>query len=85
MYKTIFKTIVLLSSLQAVAQENQNDISENYFTENDTVKKLKEVVIEAKKTLQNLQLTELESKKKIYLKLFRLLVQKLSNNNNRFV
>ena len=43
MHKTIFKTIVLLSSLQAVAQENQNDISENYFTENDTVKKLKEV------------------------------------------
>ena len=48
MYKNIFKSIVLLSSLQAVSQENLNDISENYFTENDTVKKLKEVVIEAK-------------------------------------
>ena len=48
MYKNIFKSIVLLSSLQAVSQENLNDVSENYFTENDTVKKLKEVVIEAK-------------------------------------
>ena len=48
MYKNIFKSIVLLSSLQAVSQENLNDVSENYFTANDTVKKLKEVVIEAK-------------------------------------
>ena len=48
MYKNIFKTIVLLSSLQAVSQENLNDVSENYFIENDSVKKLKEVVIEAK-------------------------------------
>ena len=43
MYKNILKTIVLLSSLQAIAQENPNDVSENYFTVNDTVKKLKEV------------------------------------------
>ena len=42
MYKNIFKSILLLSSLQAVSQENLNDVSENYFTENDTVKKLKE-------------------------------------------
>lgn len=48
MYKTIFKTIVILSSLQAMAQEHNNDISDNFFTENDTVKKLKEVIIEAK-------------------------------------
>ena len=48
MYKNILKTIVLLSSLQAIAQENPNDVSENYFTENDTVKKLKEVVVSAK-------------------------------------
>ena len=44
MYKNIFKSIVLLSSFQAVAQQTPNDVSENYFTENDTVKKLKEVV-----------------------------------------
>ena len=43
MYKNIFKSIVLLSSFQAVAQQTPNDVSENYFTENDTVKKLKEV------------------------------------------
>lgn len=49
MYKNIFKTIVLLSSLQAISQENLNDVSEYNFTENDTVKKLKEVLIEAKK------------------------------------
>ena len=49
MYKNIFKSIVLLSSFQAVAQQTPNDVSENYFTENDTVKKLKEVVIEVKK------------------------------------
>lgn len=48
MYKHILKTIVLLSALQAVSQENLNDVSEYNFTENDTVKKLKEVVIEAK-------------------------------------
>ena len=48
MYKNILKTIVLLSSLQAIAQENPNDVSENYFTVNDTVKKLKEVVVTAK-------------------------------------
>lgn len=48
MNKTIFKTIVILSSLQAMAQEHNNDISDNFFTENDTVKKLKEVIIEAK-------------------------------------
>ena len=48
MYKNIFKSIVLLSSFQAVAQQTPNDVSENYFTENDTVKKLKEVVIEVK-------------------------------------
>ena len=48
MYKNIFKSIVLLFSFQAVAQQTPNDVSENYFTENDTVKKLKEVVIEAK-------------------------------------
>ena len=48
MYKNIFKSIVILLSLQAAAQQNPNDVSENYFTENDTVKKLKEVVIEAK-------------------------------------
>ncbi len=48
MYKNIFKSIVLLSSLQAVSQENLNDVSENYFTENDTVKKLKEIVVGSK-------------------------------------
>ena len=48
MSKNIFKSIVILLSLQAAAQQNPNDVSENYFTENDTVKKLKEVVIEAK-------------------------------------
>lgn len=48
MYKNIFKTIVLLSSLHAMAQEHNNDISDNFFMENDTVKKLKEVIIEAK-------------------------------------
>ena len=37
-----------MSSLQAISQENLNDVSEYNFTENDTVKKLKEVVIEAK-------------------------------------
>ncbi|UGS22856.1 TonB-dependent siderophore receptor [Flavobacterium channae] len=48
MSKNIFKAIVLLSSLQAVSQENLNDVSENYFTLNDSVKTLKEVVIEVK-------------------------------------
>lgn len=48
MYKNIFKSIVLLFSLNAIAQENPNDVSENYFTVNDTVKKLKEVVVTAK-------------------------------------
>lgn len=45
MYKNIFKSI--LFSLQAIAQENPNDISENYFTVNDTVK-TKEVIVTAK-------------------------------------
>ena len=48
MYRNIFKSIVLLFSLNAIAQENPNDVSENYFTVNDTVKKLKEVVVTAK-------------------------------------
>lgn len=48
MSKNIFKTLVLLLSLQAIAQENPNDVSENYFTENDTVKTLKEVVVNGK-------------------------------------
>ena len=48
MYKNIFKSIVLLSSFQAVAQQTPNDVSENYFTENDTVKTLNEVVINGK-------------------------------------
>lgn len=45
MYKNIFKSIALLLSLQAVAQEKTNEEFENYFTENDTVKNLKEVAI----------------------------------------
>lgn len=48
MYKNIFKSIVILFSLQAVAQQTPNDVSENYFTENDTVKTLNEVVINGK-------------------------------------
>jgi len=47
MYKNIFKTIVLLTSLQVLAQEH-NDVSENFDFETDTVKRLKEVVIEVK-------------------------------------
>ncbi|EAZ95189.1 ferrichrome-iron receptor [Flavobacteria bacterium BAL38] len=48
MYKNIFKSIVILFSLEAAAQQNLNDVSinENYLTENDTVKRLKEVVIQ---------------------------------------
>ncbi len=53
MYKNIFKTIVLLSSLQTMAQEQSKDISENFITDRDTVKKLNEVVIEGKHTPQN--------------------------------
>ena len=45
MCKNIFKTIALLLSLQAVSQEKTNEEFENYFTENDTVKNLKEVAI----------------------------------------
>ncbi len=45
MCKNIFKSIALLLSLQAVAQEKTNEEFENYFTENDTVKNLKEVAI----------------------------------------
>lgn len=47
MYKNIFKTIVLLTSLQVLAQEH-NDVSENFDFETDTIKRLKEVVIEVK-------------------------------------
>jgi iron complex outermembrane recepter protein len=53
MYKNIFKTIVILSSLQTMAQEQSKDISENFITDRDTVKKLNEVVIEGKHTPQN--------------------------------
>lgn len=45
MCKNIFKTIALLLSLQAASQEKTNEEFENYFTENDTVKNLKEVAI----------------------------------------
>ena len=45
MCKNIFKTIALLLSIQAVSQEKTNEEFENYFTENDTVKNLKEVAI----------------------------------------
>src|SRR5574343_361132 len=45
MCKNIFKTIALLLSLQAVSQEKTNEEFENYFTENNTVKNLKEVAI----------------------------------------
>ncbi len=45
MCKNIFKTIALLLSLQATSQEKTNEEFENYFTENDTVKNLKEVAI----------------------------------------
>ena len=37
MYKKYFKTIVLLTSLQVLAQEH-NDVSENFDFETDTVK-----------------------------------------------
>ncbi|WP_445719561.1 TonB-dependent siderophore receptor [Flavobacterium sp.] len=53
MYKNIFKTIVILSSLQTMAQEQSKDVSENFITDRDTVKKLNEVVIEGKHTPQN--------------------------------
>ena len=47
MYKIIFKSIVLLSTLQAVSQTNTNPTNSAEI-ENDSVKKLKEVVIEGK-------------------------------------
>ena len=48
MLKNIFITTVLLLSFNAFAQESINDTSENYFTENDSVKRLKEVVVVSK-------------------------------------
>ncbi|MFD2909647.1 TonB-dependent siderophore receptor [Flavobacterium ardleyense] len=48
MIKSFFKITVLLLSAQAFAQESLYDTSENYFTENDTVKRLREVVVIAK-------------------------------------
>lgn len=36
MYKNIFKTIVILSSLQTMAQEQSKDVSENFITDRDT-------------------------------------------------
>lgn len=49
MCKSIFKTLILLSSFHVVSQENtRNDIIENYFTGNDTIKKLKVVIVETK-------------------------------------
>jgi iron complex outermembrane receptor protein len=47
MYKIIFKSIVLLSTLQAVSQTNTNPTN-TAGIENDSVKKLKEVIIEGK-------------------------------------
>ncbi|MBP9849161.1 MAG: TonB-dependent siderophore receptor [Flavobacterium sp.] len=47
MYKIIFKSIVLLSTLQAVSQTNTNSTN-TAGIENDSVKKLKEVIIEGK-------------------------------------
>lgn len=50
MCKIIFKSIVLLSTLQAVSQTNTNPTNSAEI-ENDSVKKLKEVVIEGKNNL----------------------------------
>ena len=48
MLKNICTTTILLLSLHAFSQESQYDTSENYFTENDSVKRLREVVVIAK-------------------------------------
>ena len=51
--KNIVIIAVLLFSFQIIAQENKNDVSENYFVENDTVKKLKEVIVYGKNNPSN--------------------------------
>lgn len=48
MFENIFKISVLLVVTQGFAQESQYDISEHDFTENDSVKRLREVVVIAK-------------------------------------
>ena len=48
MLKNIFKISVLLLSTHSFAQESLYDISEHDFTENDSVKRLREVVVIAK-------------------------------------
>ena len=48
MFESIFKISVLLVVTQGFAQESLYDISEHDFTENDSVKRLREVVVIAK-------------------------------------
>ena len=48
MFENIFKISVLLVVTQGFAQESLYDISEHDFTENDSVKRLREVVVIAK-------------------------------------